>query len=106
MGTEISIRIVVKIMALSNVILALAVVGLIIGAAVWVVLFRSAPRYTATTAINVLPPGDIDPMSFGSIQPNKNLYRQLRFTKAEFMKQQSFLQELIRKEQAKAHYSG
>jgi polysaccharide biosynthesis transport protein len=72
--------------------------GVIIGGTAWFLMRKYAPKYTAITAINVLPPVDVDPMQFSSVQPNKDLYFQFRSTKAAFMKQQYFYQELLRKD--------
>jgi succinoglycan biosynthesis transport protein ExoP len=74
------------------------VLGLIIGGVAWYLLQRFLPTYSAETAIEVLPPGTADPMVLQSVQPNKDLYYQLRFTKAAFIKQQSTLQNLLRRD--------
>ena len=72
--------------------------GLIIGGGAWFLMQRYCPRYTANTAINVSPPIDVDPMLFSSVQSNKDLYYQFRFTKASFMRQQYYYQQLIRRD--------
>lgn len=72
--------------------------GLIIGGGAWFLMQKYFPRYTANTAINVLPPIEVDPVQFSSAQSNKDLYYQFRSTKAAFMRQQYFYQELIRKD--------
>jgi uncharacterized protein involved in exopolysaccharide biosynthesis len=74
------------------------VLGLIIGGAVWLALSKVAPRYTAEVAIEVLPPGQIDPFSFGPRHPDKDLYYQFRVTKAALIKQQNTLQSLLRRD--------
>ncbi len=71
--------------------------GLIIGSGAWFFMRRYFPKYTANTAINVLPPIEVDPIEFRSTQSNKDLYYQFRSTKAAFMRQQYFYQELIRR---------
>jgi len=75
-------------------IVSLTTLGLVIGVATWYLLLRYAPKYTASTAIEVLPPGEGDPMTFGSVNPNKELYFQFRATKAAFIKRQIILSEL------------
>jgi len=75
-----------------------AVLGLIVGGVAWYLFRRFLPTYRAETAIEVLPPGTADPMQLQSLQPNKDLYYQFRFTKAAFIKQQSTLQNLLRRD--------
>ena len=75
-----------------------AAMGLVIGGVAWYLLQRFLPKYTAQTAIEVLPPGQSDPMNIGTQQPNKDLYYQHRSTKAAFIKQQSTLQNLLRRD--------
>ncbi len=75
-----------------------AVAGLIVGGVVWGFLWKFAPRYTAQTAVEVLPPGEVDPMRFGGGQASKDLHYQLRFTKAAFIKQENTLLELLKKD--------
>jgi len=75
-----------------------AVFGLIVGGVAWYLLQRFLPTYTAQTAIEVLSPGTSDPMQIGSSPANKDLAYQFRFTKAAFIKQQSTLQNLLRRD--------
>ena len=86
----------------ASVIVSFTVVGLIIGGAVWLALSKAAPQCTAEVAIEVLPPGGIDPFSFGPGQIDKDLYYQLRVSKAEFIKQQSTLEKLLRRDKVRA----
>ncbi len=79
-------------------IIACTVLGTIIGGGLWYGLLKFAPKYTARTAINVLPPMTKDPMQIGSIAPNKDYYYEFRVTKANFIKQQSVLQELLQRD--------
>ncbi len=79
-------------------IISSVVLGLIIGGVAWYLLQRFLPTYSAETAIEVLPPGTTDPMELRGLQPNKDLYYQFRFTKAAFIKQQSTLQNLLRRD--------
>ncbi len=86
----------------ASVIVTFTVVGLIIGGAVWLALSKVAPRYTAEVAIEILPPGQIDPFSFGPGQIDKDLYYQLRNDKAAFITQQSNLENLLRRDKVRA----
>jgi len=70
--------------------------GAMIGGGAWFLMQRYFPKYTANTPIDVLPPVEKDPMQFTSTQPNKDLYFQFRSTKAAFMRQQNYYQELLR----------
>ena len=70
--------------------------GTMAGGGLWFVLRTIAPKYRAETAIEVLPPGQSDPMRFETMSTNKDLYYQFRYTKAAYMKQQSFLQDLLK----------
>ncbi len=79
-------------------IVVLTVLGTLAGGVSWYLLLRFAPKYTARTAINVLPPGQTDPIRIDTAMPNKDLYFQFRTTKANIIKQQSVLQELIRRD--------
>ncbi len=74
------------------------VLGLIVGGVAWYLFRRFLPTYTAQTAIEVLPPGTRDPMQIGGSLANKDLAYQLRFTKAAAIKQQSTLQNLLRRD--------
>lgn len=87
-----------------SVIVSFSVVGLIIGGAVWLALSKVAPRYTAKVAIEVLPPGQIDPFSFGTRHSDKDLYYQLRNDKAAFITQQSTLENLLRRDKIRDTY--
>ena len=70
--------------------------GTIAGGGLWFVMKTLSPKYTAQTAIEVLHPGQSDPMEFDSLTPNKDINYQFRFTKASYMKQNSFLQNLLK----------
>lgn len=72
--------------------------GLMFGGVSWFLMARYFPKYTAMTGIKVLPPGVNDPMMFGGVQPNKDLYYQFRNTKAAIMKQQNVFQELLKRD--------
>jgi len=78
-----------------------ATLGLVIGGVAWYLFRRFLPTYTAQTAIEVLPPGTEDPMEIGSSPGNKDMAYQLRFTKAAFIKQQSTLENLLRRDKVR-----
>ena len=77
-------------------IIALTILGTIMGGASWFLLKRYMPRYTAMTQIEVLPPIQQDPIEISRAQPQKDIFYQHRFTKAAEMTQQNMLQELLR----------
>lgn len=72
--------------------------GLVLGGLAFFLTRRYVPQYTAMTGINVLPPITGDPREFTTIQPQKDLYYQYRFTKATLMKQQEMLQNLLQQD--------
>ena len=79
-------------------IISFTVLGVITGGVSWFLLLRYAPAYTALASIEVLHPGQSDPMSFTSGASNKDLFYQFRSTKAAFIKQQSSFQELLKRD--------
>lgn len=72
--------------------------GVVVGAGLWFVLKRVAPKYTAKTYIEVLSPGQMDPTVIGSPVASKDIAYEFRFSKAALIKQQNMLQELIRRD--------
>ncbi|MCK5173157.1 MAG: hypothetical protein KAR47_07185, partial [Planctomycetes bacterium] len=72
------------------------VIGTVSGGLAWFYVQRYYPKYTATTSIEVLPPGEGDPMEFSDAMGNKDLSYQLRTTKAYYIKQQSTFEQLLR----------
>jgi succinoglycan biosynthesis transport protein ExoP len=72
--------------------------GAFIGGGLWFVLRRVAPKYTAKTYIEVLPPGQLDPTIIGTPLASKDIAFEFRFSKAALIKQQNMLQELIRRD--------
>ncbi|MCK4960004.1 MAG: hypothetical protein KAT00_11405 [Planctomycetes bacterium] len=58
--------------------------------------------YTAEASIEALPPQTGDPMVFEQPAVDMDLYDQFRRTKAEHMKQQDFLEELLRNDKVRA----
>ena len=79
-------------------IVSCTIIGIIIGGIAWFFLQKFTPKYTAQTAIEVLPPVEGDPMAFATMQANKDLYYQFRATKTSFMKQQNTQQQLLRRD--------
>jgi succinoglycan biosynthesis transport protein ExoP len=79
-------------------IISLTIVGVIVGGGLWFILKTIAPKYTAKTYIEVLNPGQSDPTIIGSPLASKDIAYEFRFSKAALIKQQSTLQELIRRE--------
>lgn len=73
----------------------LPVLGTIIGVALYYVLAKYAPKYTAVAGITILEPTLADPMNIDVKTTNKDSYYQFRQTKASFIKQQDTLQELL-----------
>lgn len=72
--------------------------GFLVSSVFFFLMRRYDPKYTAMTGINVLPPITGDPREFTTIQPQKDLYYQFRFTKATLMKQQDMLQKLLQQD--------
>ncbi len=85
-----------------SIIVSFSVVGLVIGGGVWLALSKVAPEYTAEVAIEILPPGGVDPFSFEPKHPDKDLYYQFRNDKAAFITQQSTLENLLRRDKVRA----
>ena len=79
-------------------IISLTVLGAICGSGLWFVLRKIAPKYTATTYIEVLHPGQSDPTIIGTPLASKDIAFDFRSSKAALIKQQSMLQELIRRD--------
>ena len=76
-------------------IIVFTVLGTIIGGGSWFLCDRYLPRYTYRRTINVAPPIEKDVTIIGSIQPQKDIYYQFRFTKALMIKQDYMLTELL-----------
>jgi len=76
----------------------LTFLGAVTGGGLWFLLCRIAPKYTARTYIEVLSPGQSDPTVIGGPLANKDVAYEFRFSKAALIKQQSMLQELIRRD--------
>ena len=83
-------------------IIVFTILGTVAGGGGWFLLKTFAPKYTAKSAIQVDPPGINDPTVFLANATNQDLYYQFRFTKASYMKQQGFLQDLLKIDSIKA----
>jgi len=79
-------------------IISLTIIGAVAGGGLWYVLRAVAPKYTAQTYIEVLPPGQADPTVIGTPMVSKEISYEFRFSKAALIKQQNMLQELIRRD--------
>lgn len=75
--------------------------GAVFGGGAWVALAKYYPQYTARTYIEVLSPGQTDPTVIGGPLAGKDIAYEFRFSKASLIKQQSMLQELIRREKVR-----
>jgi len=83
-------------------IIALTVLGLVIGGGTWFVLRKYFPLYTARTYIEILPPMETDPMKIGTTVP---IYKEVaygyRVSMASIIKDQRTLQELLARDKVK-----
>ena len=79
-------------------IISLTIIGAVIGVGLWFILKTIAPKYTARTYIEVLSPGQSDPTIIGTPIAGKEIAYEFRFSKAALIKQQSTMQELIRRD--------
>lgn len=76
--------------------------GAIAGGVLWFVMATYMPKYTAKTYIEVLSPGKSDPTVIGgSPLANKDIAYEFRFSKAALIKQQSMLDQLIRRDKVR-----
>jgi capsular exopolysaccharide synthesis family protein len=79
-------------------IISLTIMGTVVGVGSWFILKTIVPKYTAKTYIEVLSPGQSDPTIIGTPLASKDIAYEFRFSKAALIKQQSTLQELIRRD--------
>jgi len=70
------------------------VIGAVLGAAVWVVLLRIRPGYTAQTAIEVIAQEYGDPLELSAPRMDRRSAYQLRMAKADQLKSEWLLQEV------------
>lgn len=82
-------------------ILIFTILGAILGGGSWFLCDRYLPKYTSMRAIDVDMPITDDPLEIGTSQVAKDIYYQFRFTKASLVKQQSMLEELLRRDKVK-----
>lgn len=73
----------------------LTIVGVALGGASWFVLQTYLPSYTAETYIEVLPPGQTDPMTVASPAMQKDIMYGYRLSMSSLIKQQTMLQDLL-----------
>jgi capsular exopolysaccharide synthesis family protein len=81
--------------------IALTILGLVIGGAGWYLIQKYYPRYTAKTYIQVLSPVETDPMTIGGTQVQKDILYGHRLSIANLIKQQSTLQKLLERDKVK-----
>lgn len=77
-------------------IISLTILGLIGGGAAWYLLLRYAPKYTARTYLEVLPPVDQDPTKITNPLVNEDIQYAHRTSIAALAQQQSQLEALLR----------
>ncbi|OHB54027.1 MAG: hypothetical protein A2Y07_02280 [Planctomycetes bacterium GWF2_50_10] len=75
--------------------------GLILGGAAWALLFIYAPKFTASGFIEVYSPTKSDPWTFNSQIAPKDILFQARMNKAILIKQQSTLEDLLKRDAVK-----
>ncbi|HSV26907.1 MAG TPA: polysaccharide biosynthesis tyrosine autokinase [Sedimentisphaerales bacterium] len=83
-------------------IISFTALGFIVGGAAWYLLLRFSPRYTATTFVEVLPPGLRDPARVESPIVGKDIQFQERASKAAIFRQQTLHDELLRNSEVRA----
>jgi len=81
--------------------IALTLLGLMVGGAGWWLLREYLPRYTARTYIQVLSPVETDPMTIGAVQVQKDILYGYRLSIANLIKQQRTLQDLLARDKVK-----
>jgi polysaccharide biosynthesis transport protein len=82
-------------------IIALTVLGLVVGGGTWFGLKQYFPSYTARTYIEVLSPVERDPMVLGAGQVTKEIQYGYRLSLASIIKNQRTLQELCARDTVK-----
>jgi len=82
----------------------LTIVGLVLGGVSWYLWETYLPKYTAETYIEVLPPGDTDPMTITTPIMQKDILYGYRLSMASLIKQQTMLQDLIGREYVQSSY--
>jgi tyrosine-protein kinase Etk/Wzc len=82
-------------------IIAITVLGLVAGGGTWFILKQYFPSYTARTYIEVLSPIETDPTKFREIQVQKEILYGYRLSRANLIKDQRTLQELLARDKVK-----
>lgn len=82
-------------------IVALTVLGLLVGGGTWFILKQYFPKYIARTYIEVLPPGQTDPMTIGAVQVQKDILYGYRLSLASLIKDQRTLENLLASDKVK-----
>ncbi|TFG90574.1 MAG: hypothetical protein E4H16_01550 [Candidatus Atribacteria bacterium] len=82
-------------------IVVLTILGILAGGASWFLFRKYAPEYTAQTFIRVLPPGDKDPMSIGSLTLQKDILYEQRFGMATLIKSENYLMDLLKSDKVR-----
>ncbi len=72
-----------------------SILGLAIGGTGWYLMRRYYPKYTARTILEVLPPGETDPMTIGQPQAARDVRFGHRALFANQMRQQRTLEDLV-----------
>lgn len=78
-----------------RIILLTTVLGLIIGGAAFYLSGKHFPEYTAKAYVEVIPPTSTDPMIMTTPKAQKDIRYSHRLSKANLIKQQSTLRELV-----------
>lgn len=79
-------------------VVSLTILGLVGGGVGWFLSMKYAPKYTAKTFIEVLPPVEKDPMTIAGGMVNKDIQYGYRVSMASLIMQQSTLQRLIERD--------
>ncbi|MHC4150514.1 MAG: polysaccharide biosynthesis tyrosine autokinase [Planctomycetota bacterium] len=82
-------------------IICFTITGFIVAGVSWFLLRRYAPKYTATSLVEVLPSVDRDPMDLRGILVSKDIQYSYRLDIASLMNQQGILMELLRRDKVK-----
>ncbi len=77
------------------------ILGVCGGLGCWFYHNAMNPKYTAEAVIKILPYALKDPMSFTRPDVDKDMYYQFRVGKAGFMRQQSLLQQLLKRDKVR-----
>jgi len=80
---------------------ALTIVGLIVGGVAWYLLRQYYPKYIASTYVEVLPPVETDPMTIVSPQVHKDIRYGYRLSIANLIRQQSTFMDLVGRDRVK-----